>query len=423
MQRKLLSAALFLFLAACSSGTTKKNDKDKSKDTPQKPISQASTPNPTPTPQEAITLSLWHTYGDLEKKALEGVVADWNNSPEGQKVKIQLEGSPFDGFADKISTAIPNGNGPDLFIFGHDRIGGWAKSKVIAPIQDSIDETLSAAFWPETLAPLEFQEQFYGLPVAYKSAVLFYNTELVPTPPKDTKEMLEMAKSLTKADQGTFGLLYPHSGLFHHSPWLFGFGGKLLDGDNPTLSTPENIKSVEFVKGLIDSGIIPKEVSPADLESFFNSKKAAMVINGPWFRGNISADIKYAAAPLPVITEVNQSAKPFLTVEAVMISEQSKHKKEAFSFARFLTVEGAKKRLLEGKQPVATLAAYDLPEAKNDATLQVFLAQLHNSTPTPNVPAMAGVWTPFDKALEAALSGQKDAKAALEEAQAKATQK
>src|SRR5262249_29503025 len=142
------------------------------------------------------------------------VVADWNATPEGKKNPVRLEANPYDGFADKITASIPRGNGPDLFIFAHDRIGGWARDKIIAPIQEYADDDLVSGFWPETMPPLEFAEQLYGLPLAYKSTVLFYNTDLVKEPPKTTVDLIALAKSLTKPADGVFGLVYPHSSLF-----------------------------------------------------------------------------------------------------------------------------------------------------------------------------------------------------------------
>jgi maltose-binding protein MalE len=414
---KHLSVAMIslLFAVACSSSPTS-NPKPPA-DNKQPIGSKPPADNKQPT-DEATPLTLWHTYRDAEKDALEEVVADWNATDAGKGSPVKLEANPYDGFADKLSAAIPRGNGPDLFIFAHDRVGGWAKSKLLEPLQEYLDDQTIGLLLPETLPPLEFQEQFYGLPLAYKSAVLFYNTELVPVPPKTTDEMIAMAKTLTKGE--VFGLIYPHSGLFHHSPWLFGYGGRLLDGDKITLNTPENAKSLTFVKGLVDAKIIPKEVTAADLASFFNGKRAGMVINGPWFRGEIKADIKYAVAPLPIVSEANQPAKPFLSVEAIMLSAEGKHKKEAFAFARFVAIDGAAKRLTKGKQSVAAKAPYETAEAKGDLILQVFAAQLKNTTPTPNTPVMNAIWAPFDRALEAVISGQKDPASALTEAQVKA---
>jgi maltose-binding protein MalE len=411
-----ITLALSLVLA-CSSPSGQTGAK--TGDTGAKSGDPESEPKPE-APGEPVQLTLWHTYRDVEQKALEAVVADWNASPEGKRAPVRLEANPYDGFSDKLTAAIPRGNGPDLFIFAHDRIGGWAKSQIVAPLQDYVDEATIGGFWPETLPPLEFQEQLYGLPLAYKSAVLYYNTELVKEPPKDTAALIELAKGLTQAKDGVFGLVYPHSVLFHHSPWLFGFGGKLLEGTKPTLDTPENARSLEFAKGLVDAGIIPKEVDPSLLASLFNSRKAAMVVNGPWFRGEIAPDVKYAVAPIPQITESGKPASPFLSVEAVLISEKSAHKKEAYAFASYLASEGSLRRLREGKQSVAAKAAYALTEAKDDPILQVFLAQLHASTPTPNIPEMNAIWSPFDRALEAVISGRSDAASALKEAQAKA---
>jgi maltose-binding protein MalE len=408
---KHLSVAMLsrLFAVACSSNTATNN---------KQPVDNKPPLDKKEPAAEAAPLTLWHTYRDAEKDALEEVVADWNATDAGKKSPVKLEANPYDGFADKLSAAIPRGNGPDLFIFAHDRVGGWAKSKLLEPLQEYLDDKTIEGLLPETLPPLEFQEQFYGLPLAYKSAVLFYNTELVPVPPKTTDEMITMAKALTQGD--VFGLIYPHSALFHHSPWLFGYGGKLLDGDKIALNTPENAKSLAFAKSLVTAKIIPKEVTAADLASFFNGKRAGMVINGPWFRGEIKADIKYAVAPLPTVSETNQPAKPFLSVEAIMLSAEGRHKKEAFAFARFVALDGATKRLTRGKQSVAAKAPYETAEAKADVILQVFAEQLKNTTPTPNLPVMNAIWEPINLALEAVISGQKTPEEALTEAQTKA---
>jgi maltose-binding protein MalE len=417
MKRLLAGLTLLTSLAACSSPADR-GGKPADAAKPAKP-GAVPTSEP-PLPREQVELTLWHTYRDAEAKALEAVVADWNASEAGKAARVKLEANPYEGFSDKLTAAIPRGNGPDLFIFAHDRVGGWAKSEILAPIQDLIDAETAEAFFQETLPPLEFKEQLYGLPLAFKSAVLFYNTALVKEPPKTTADMLALAKTLSKPADGAFGLAYPNSLLFYHSPWLFGFGGKVLDGEKPALDTPENAKSLEFAKSLVDAKVIPKEINYALATELFNSGKGAMLLIGPEFRGAIDAKIAYAVAPIPTVSETGKPAAPFLTVEAVLLSQKSAHKKEAFGFAKYLATEGAKQRLVEGKQSVAAKAAYDLPEAKGDQVLKVLVEQLSSSTPTPNIPEMNAVWTPFDRALEAVLSGKSDAAAALKDAQAKA---
>ena len=76
---------------------------------------------------------LWHAYNGAERSALEQTARTWNAAHPDQP--LELVAVPFDGFGDKLSSAIPRGNGPDLFIYPQDRIGDWADSNVIEPIE------------------------------------------------------------------------------------------------------------------------------------------------------------------------------------------------------------------------------------------------------------------------------------------------
>ncbi|HEY5926579.1 MAG TPA: extracellular solute-binding protein, partial [Kofleriaceae bacterium] len=69
---------------------------------------------------------LWHAYTGMERTALETTAAHWN--AKHPDMPLTLVAVPHDSFADKLTNAIPRGNGPDLFIFADDRIGAWAES-------------------------------------------------------------------------------------------------------------------------------------------------------------------------------------------------------------------------------------------------------------------------------------------------------
>ena len=67
---------------------------------------------------------LWHAYNGDERMALEVTGAAWNTAHPDRE--LTLVAVPYDAFADKLSSAIPRGNGPDLFIYPPDRVGDWA---------------------------------------------------------------------------------------------------------------------------------------------------------------------------------------------------------------------------------------------------------------------------------------------------------
>lgn len=367
-------------------------------------------------PQELV---LWHSYRAREKRALQQVVKAYNASQN--KVRIKALKIPYDAYADKITAAIPRGHGPDLFIFAHDRIGDWADNKIIEPISFWVNPKLLGRFFPKTLKVLVYKNALYGLPLAFKSLALFYNKALVKTPPKTTRDLLATAKKLTNRSSKQYGLVYQAGDFYYHAPWLHGFGGRVFTKGKPSLNSKAAIQSFQFAQSLaLKHKLLPKEPNSHLVSSLFNRGKAAMVINGPWFRGEIKAGLKYGVVPLPTVSSTGKAAAPFLTSEAVFLSKKSKHKKLAFGFVKYLTAfKSAMTRLTIGKQPVANRKAHATAAAKKDAIVRAFRAQLKTAIPMSNSPEMRMVWDPALNALGAILRNQATASKALEEAQKK----
>ncbi len=352
---------------------------------------------------EKTQVVLWHAYRGDERKALEQVVETFNASHA--RIDVKLLAVPFDAFPDKITNAIPQGKGPDIFIFAHDRIGNWAESKVITPIDFWADDDVLERFMPQTMKPLTYRRKLYGLPMAFKSTVLFYNKDLIQTPPKTTDEMIALAKKFTNKETKSYGLVYEFANFYMHAAWFHGFGARVFDSDgNVTLNTPAAAASFQFAQDLRNKyGIVPQESTSVLVTSLFNEGKAAMVINGPWFRAELKEGLNYGVAPLPVVSATNQPARPFMGSEAVLMSAKSEHQEEAFTVMTYLTdVDAAVVRMNVGKQPVATAAAY---ASMTDPMIKVFREQLENSVPMPNTPQMLLVWSPVTNALNAVVTG------------------
>lgn len=375
-----------------------------------------------PVPSFAATeLVLWHAYRAEEKAALEKVVAEYNKANEG-KVKVTTLAVPYDAYADKISATVPRGKGPDLFIFAQDRLGGWVEpGNTVEPIDFFLDDATKKRFIPTTMEAMTYRGTVYGLPLNYKVITLIYNKKLVPTPPKTSGELVAMAKKLTDAKAGRFGLAYAYSDFYYHAAVMNGFGGGVFDAKNaPTLNSPANVKSVEQVlKWKNKDSILPAEPSSALITSLFNEGKAAMVFSGPWFLGEVSKDVDYGLARLPTLDENKGTPmKPWMTVEGVYVAAPSKNKEAAYDFAKFLTDAGPGRTLaLEGRQSPANQAVYQDAKVAADPLLKAMKDQVDVAVPMPNLPEMSMVWTPATSAMNTVFKNTATPKAALDAAQ------
>ncbi len=365
-------------------------------------------------------LVVWHAYRGGEKAAFEKVCEAFNQSPAAKGYKVTPLAVPYDAFADKITAAVPRGKGPDVFIYAQDRLGGWiAAGNTVEPLDFFLDDAIKGRFIPTTLQAMTYQGGVYGLPLNYKVITLIYNTNLLKVPPKTTGELVKVAKSLTNAASGHFGLAYSYADFYYHALLMNGFGGGVFDGKKPTMDSAPNVKSLEFLNRWIAQGFMPAEPSTALITSLFNEGKAAMVFSGPWFLGEIASGVPYALATLPTLDENGgKPLRPWMTVEGVYVAAPSKNKDAAFEFAKFITdTASAKVLALEGRQTPANQSVYSDAQVAADPILKAFRAQVDVAIPMPNLPEMTMVWSPATTAMNTVVKKSATPKAALTVAQ------
>ncbi|MEJ7597514.1 MAG: extracellular solute-binding protein [Kofleriaceae bacterium] len=354
---------------------------------------------------------LWHAYNDAEREALTASVARWNTDHRDRPV--ELVAVPYGAFADKLTSAIPGGNGPDLFIYPQDRIGDWADSNVIEPIEFWVDDARADRFTAEAIQAMAYQGSLWGLPLTVKSMALYYRSDLVAAPPRTTDELIALTPMMT-AKHG-YAIAYANVDLYGHAPWLFGYGGKIMHDDGKlAIATPEAAEAMAFARGLVTRGAAPDQAEGPLVATLFNEGKAATVMSGPWFVADIAAGVPWKVTVLPIVSATGKPAAPFLGAEGILMSARAKDKDTAFAVMDALTSDvAAIERAKLARQVVPNPAAYDDPDVARDPVLAAFRAQLATTVAMPKGSAMRMVWTPYKTALGEVISGRAEPGAQL----------
>ncbi len=365
-------------------------------------------------------LKLWHSYRGAERKALDAVVTGWNEShPQSKVLPLAV---PYDAYANKLTSAIPHGHGPDLFIAAHERIGDWSRAGLLQAItEDEIGSALNADLFPRTQQALTYEGTLYGMSLAFKTTALFGNAAFVPEEeaPKTTDELLAFCQRFKVSNPTKYCLAYEAGSVFHHAAWLYGFGGGIfLDDGSVNLDRETNAQSLAFIKTMTDKGYIPEEPTSALVAQLFNEGKTAFVLNGPWFTGEIDTSLRFYVTGLPVVSQTGKPAQPFLTVEGVLIPAPVTRKAEVLAFARYLVgAEGAAVRLRQGGQIVSLKSMYSDEANPVPQTVTAFQRMADHAQPMPNKPLMRSVWEPMAQALRQVLRGARSPQDALKAAQ------
>lgn len=340
-------------------------------------------------PASARDVTLWHAWRGEERVALEQLTASWNVAhPE---TPLTTTFVPYEALAGKIEAAVPLGNGPDLFIFAHEKAGAWAARNIVNPVPelpDALPVARAAMATPDGAAAL-------GWPLSAKALALYRDRTKVPEPPVDTDALLAAARAHTHRDQGAWGLVAELASPYAVAPWLHGHGGGVLSGGRVRFGTPENAAALGFVRTLTRE-VVPPELSGAQLTQLFDSGQAAMAVSGPWLlselRSAAKGGVDWAVSPLPKVTATGRPAAPYATVDALFLARAGD---DARAVAGWLaSEEAARVRVDVGHQVAATRGiTYDAP------ALAAFAAQLEHAVPMPTDDAFAMHWEPFARAL------------------------
>jgi maltose/maltodextrin transport system substrate-binding protein len=323
----------------------------------------------------------------------------------------------------KFAQATAAGKGPDVFCWPHDRMGEWAKSGLIVPVnpskkvRDEIEETAWKAF--------NFQGKTWGYPISVEAVGLIYNKALVKTPPKSFDDVAKLHKELSA--KGKKAMLWDYNNTYFTWGILAANGGFVFGRDaqgelDPTKVGVNNagaLKGGELLANMVKTGMMAKGSGYPEMEAAFSKGDVAMMISGPWAWENVKkANIDFGVAPIPDVA--GKPTKPFVGVLGCMISAPSKNKDVAKEFLEnhVLKVEGLK--TINADVPLGTPANKAFfKELSENANIKATMENARRGEPMPNIPEMGKFWSSMNSALENITNGRQTPKEALDAAAAR----
>ncbi|MBM7069160.1 maltose/maltodextrin ABC transporter substrate-binding protein MalE [Actibacterium sp. 188UL27-1] len=320
---------------------------------------------------------------------------------------------------DKFQQSAANGQGPDIFIWAHDRFGEWAAGGLIVPVDPSGE--IKANTFDFTWDAVTFDGQIWGYPVAVEAVGLIYNKALVPNPPATMEEIAAM-----KIDGVSTPIMWDYNNTYFTFPLFMAGGGyafEKVDGSyDPSATGVANdgaVAGASVVKSLIDDGVMPSGVDYGVMDAAINKGETAMVINGPWAWSNLEqSGIDFGVAPIPSVN--GQPSKSFVGVLAATVNAASPNKDIAKEFIEnyMLTDDGLK--TINDDVPLGAVASKSFSEqVADDARIAATLENAKVGVPMPSIPEMGKFWAAMEPALQSITGGQASVEDALKGAEAR----
>jgi arabinogalactan oligomer / maltooligosaccharide transport system substrate-binding protein len=368
-------------------------------------------------PEEGAKLVIWEDGEDRVQYMK--YVAEKFKEKYGVEVEIK-EVFGGDLFSRLIQDA-PSNMGPDLFEASHDSLGNIIAAGLLQP-NDNTAEKIKTDCMDSVAECLTYDGEIYGYPTAISTYALFYNKELVSTPPETFQDIIDFAKTYNNPKEHKYALMWQvnnvylsHSFLAGHGAYVFGNSG--TDKDNIGLNTNEAIEGAKFFHSLKEIlNLKSADTNSQVVDGLFGSGKLPYTINGLWaVTTYTNAGVDFGVVPLPKMPNGSNPVS-FSGVQALFLSAYSNYPNAAKLFAEMATSEEMLLKRYEMTHeipPIQTII--DNETIKSDPITSAFLQQAQNSTAMPSIPQMALVWDPYMRALQSIWDNDSDPKAALDE--------
>ncbi|MDR5874691.1 maltose/maltodextrin ABC transporter substrate-binding protein MalE [Halomonas sp. CUBES01] len=324
-----------------------------------------------------------------------------------------------DNLTDRFQQAAGSGQGPDIVIWAHDRMGEWAQSgllKRVAPSDDLRDDyfdfTWDAALW---------NGEHYGYPISVESLGLIYNKALVDEAPASFAELMELDAELAEHDKKAI--------LFDYSEPYYGWTLLAANGGYPFKRTDEGydvtdigvnnagaVQGAELLVELIDSDVVPRGTDYSIMDNRFNKGEVATMISGPWAWPNLErSGIDYGVALLPKVGD--ERAKPMFGVMTAMINSASPNDFLAVEFLENYLLSEEGMRTFNRDESLGAVAHIDYQaELADNPNIAATLENAEVGMPMPNIPEMGAFWSAMEPALQNMGSGRQSPQEALDDA-------
>jgi multiple sugar transport system substrate-binding protein len=381
---------------------------------------------------EKTQLVFWSPFSGPDGPFMKKIVDAYNAQSDKYQIKfvIQPNGDYYKLLDMAFSTKK---NVPDFMIMHVDSIPTYVKKDLLQPVDDLASK---AGIKKEDFvdAPVNYETingKWMGIPLDVHPLVMYYNKDLfkaagIDHPPATKDEFIADAKKLTDPSKGQWGCvmptLWPQQFLF--PTLVFQQGANLVDSNNkPTLNTPEAVNALNFEKSLIfDEKVSPQKVAQDGEVKLFLQGKNAIQFNGPWMKDQWDqAHINYGVAPVPVFFK---QPAVFAGSHNFVVPKSETDQNKLNGIGDFLKyVAGHSIDWAKSGQAVASKQVLASDEFKQLTQQQTEVAKEFDYVHfAPAVPGWSAITDDLFKEINLVLLGQKDAKKALDDAQAKGLQ-
>jgi multiple sugar transport system substrate-binding protein len=275
----------------------------------------AGRPSGSTAPGHVTDVVLWHPYpSGVERKALEDLVAEWNQTHFTIRATAHFYGNADDGLR-RVQAAVRGGSYPDVaYLYGSSAadIATNPKALVLDRLVASNPGVVWEDFWPAARQAMTVDHKIVGIPALVDNLAIVYNKELFdrarlgyPTARWTWDDFRAAAKALSVPSRGRYGWTFPvRSGETTVWQWealLWEAGGDILapGGERAAFAGSSGVRALRLLRDMatVDRSVY-LDPTATRMEELFDAGKIGMIVTGPWDLANFP-HVDYGVQVMP----------------------------------------------------------------------------------------------------------------------------
>ena len=380
--------------------------------------------------QAKPTITYWNGLTGADGKIMDELIDQFTRDTG---IRMEQQRIVWADLYAKLQVAVPADEGPDLALIHTVEVPHFASDGILEPMAEATATAKgfkAEDYLPSTWQGGTYQGKRYSIPLDVPQHLLYVNTKVLrdaglagpdgkPKVPTTRDEVLAMGKKITKGDTFGFSIGTTNPGRytwgFHNLLWQNGANVYASDLKRAGVAEPAALEVAEFWAGLATQHkIVPP--ANASCRDAFIANRLGMWIAGSWnFTGLRDAKVDFVAAPLPrLFKQPVVWAMPHQYTFPKVKTVDRARREAAWTHVRWITDHVADWTLKAG-QVSASRKGHTDPRVTADPVLRTLLAQAPNwqvGQSTPKWVAAENVTRPV---IESMYTGQRPAKAAMED--------
>jgi len=350
-------------------------------------------------------------------------------------IRVDVQQIPWSAAHEKLLTAYVGEATPDLAQMGNTWIPEFDAVGSLEPLGPFLAHSTirERDYFPGIWATNVVNGTVYGIPWYVDTRVLFYRTDLVPTPPRSWSEWTAAMQRVKAQRPNSYAILLPTNEYEQVEILAMANGATLLNsnGTEGAFDDPKFEEAFRFYVDMFRRGFAPvlSTTQVANVYQGFAQGDFAMYITGPWnvgeFRKRLPASMngKWATAPMPAPRADEYPGASMAGGSSFVIFRGSKKKDAAWKLIEFLSEPAQQVRFYQLTQDLpAHRDAWKAPAVANDPPLAAFRVQLEHVSPLPRVPEYEQIASDIANDQEAVIRGRMTIAQAVDDLDRKADQ-